>query len=101
MTSVVGDVLYSAEDGRLRALDARSGERLASVRTDGLPTGPPAVGGGTLFLGTDSGTLYAIVDGETSVVTPGLGIGGGLATLGGYAAYRYRGRRSDAGSVSR
>jgi len=86
--SVADGILYSAEAGRIQSIDAETGEVRDATDIEGIPTGSPAIANGRLYVGTDAGKLYAIGEGRTGPFEPALGVGGGLAALGGYALYR-------------
>ena len=55
-----GDILYVATNAEIFAMDAGTGDVLGTLAIDGIPFSP-AVAGGYLVLGTQAGTLYAIV----------------------------------------
>jgi outer membrane protein assembly factor BamB len=54
-----GDVLYVATTARIAALAAATGQQLGTLPVDGIPFSP-AIGGGYLIVGTQSGNLYAL-----------------------------------------
>ena len=82
------NTVYTADRSRIRALDKDSGKPQSTFEFEGVPYGPPAIADGRIYVGTDAGTLYAIGEGGSGLLEPALGVGGGLAALGGYAFYR-------------
>ena len=55
-----GVVYVGSGDGRLYALDARTGEEKWSFKTDGGVASSPAVAGGVVYFGSTDGYLYAV-----------------------------------------
>lgn len=55
-----GVVYFGAGDGRLYALDARSGKMLWSFATTGRVRSTPAVAAGTVYFGSMDGSFYAL-----------------------------------------
>jgi outer membrane protein assembly factor BamB len=55
-----GSVIFGADNGRIYALDAKSGARQWECRVDGPVIAPPVVDRNGVFVGTLAGTLYAI-----------------------------------------
>jgi outer membrane protein assembly factor BamB len=54
-----GDVVFGADDGNLYRLAAANGAALGVVALDGVPTDPALVAG-TIYVGTDNGTVFAL-----------------------------------------
>lgn len=77
---VVGGLVYFGSwDGRIYAVDARTGRRRWSFATHGRVKGGPAYAAGTIYAGSYDGTLYA-VDARTGRLRWSAG-GGGLGGL--------------------
>jgi outer membrane protein assembly factor BamB len=55
-----GKVVVGSGDGRLYALDARSGHPVWQLATGGRVRSSPAVAGGVVFAGSMDGSLYAV-----------------------------------------
>jgi outer membrane protein assembly factor BamB len=53
-------VLIGTESGIVFGLDAHTGERLWKFNTEGKITGSPIVAGGTMYVVSHDGALYAI-----------------------------------------
>ena len=59
--AIVGKVAYiGGWDGRVYALDVRTGKTLWSTQTDGEIDSSPAYAGGLLFVGNNAGSVYAL-----------------------------------------
>jgi len=59
--AVAGEtVFFGSRDGRLYALDTRSGEKRWEFRTGSWVESSPAVVGGMVYFGSNDGTLYAL-----------------------------------------
>jgi outer membrane protein assembly factor BamB len=61
-----GDILYVASSTGIAALLARTGQVLGTLPLDGIPFSP-AVSGGYLIVGTQSGSLYALISADDGV----------------------------------
>jgi outer membrane protein assembly factor BamB len=71
--AIVGIVAYVvAEDANLYAVNAETGREIWRVALDGPMNMTPAITGGTIYLGTWAGTIYALSDGgaELPAATP-------------------------------
>ena len=55
-----GVVYVGSEDGRLYALDARTGQEKWRFKTDGAIVSSPAVAGGVVYFASTDGYLYAV-----------------------------------------
>jgi outer membrane protein assembly factor BamB len=53
-------VYFGSGDGRLYALDARTGQEKWRFKTDGGVNSSPAVAGGVVYFGSTDGYLYAV-----------------------------------------
>ncbi|HIE08572.1 MAG TPA: methyltransferase domain-containing protein [Armatimonadetes bacterium] len=60
-----GGVLYAGGEGKVVAVDAKSGERLWAGEVEGRAMGL-AVANGRLFVSTDKGLIYCFVEGSSS-----------------------------------
>jgi len=59
--AIVGGVVYvGSQDGRLYALDARTGQEKWTFKTDGAVYSSPASAGGLVYVGSGDGRLYAL-----------------------------------------
>jgi outer membrane protein assembly factor BamB len=71
--AIVGDEVYAVDiDGSLYALDAATGQELWQVKLDGGVNYSPVITGGVIYLGTWTGSVYALSDEgmELSAATP-------------------------------
>ena len=64
--ALAGDVLVAGSDGMVTAVDSRTGKIIWRGRVDGQARGL-AIAGGTLYVSTEQGTLYAFAPGDASV----------------------------------
>ncbi len=72
--ALAGETLLAGSDGRVSAVDSRTGQILWQGRVDGQARGL-AVAGGTLYVSTEQGTLFAFAPGhETTEEEPGTAV---------------------------
>jgi outer membrane protein assembly factor BamB len=57
-------VLVGTESGVVFGLNAHTGERLWEFTTAGMITGSPIVAGGTMYVASHDGGLYAVITPE-------------------------------------
>jgi outer membrane protein assembly factor BamB len=69
--AIVGDIAYVvSDDANLYAVDAATGVEIWRVTLDGPMNMTPAITGGAIYVGTWSGTIYALADQGETLATP-------------------------------